>query len=77
MLGKVLGLLRDSRGPLRLEEIAQALGMPASAAEGMLETLERLGKIERVEAELCERCPARRTCIVADGKSPCYRRKAP
>ncbi|HHH81670.1 MAG TPA: hypothetical protein ENL35_01625 [Chloroflexi bacterium] len=76
MLGEVLRLVEVSRRPVSLEEIAAALGRPPSAIEGMLETLMRLGRIEQVQANLCQRCPAKQVCAETDGISQCYQLKA-
>jgi len=76
MLGEALKLLEESRHPMGVDEIAAALGRPPSAVEGMLETLMRLGRIEQVRADLCQRCPAKQACAEADHISQCYQLKA-
>jgi len=54
MLTKILNLLKE-RGPMSLAELARHFQTDASAIEGMLETLERKGRIEELETQ-CSRC---------------------
>jgi len=54
MLTEILNLLKQ-RGAMSLAEIARALGSETAAVEGMLETLEAKGRVERLETK-CSNC---------------------
>lgn len=43
VLDRLAGEIRSTRGPVRLEELADRIGIQASALSGMLRTLERKG----------------------------------
>jgi len=54
MLTEILNLLKE-RGPMSLKELTLALGSEAAAVEGMLDTLERKGRIARLDTK-CSKC---------------------
>ena len=54
MLTEIIKLLKD-RGPMSLAELARHFQVEVPAMEGMLETLERKGRIQRLETK-CSRC---------------------
>jgi predicted transcriptional regulator len=54
MLSQILNLLKE-RGAMSLAEIARAVGSEIPAVEGMLDTLERKGRIQRLETK-CSKC---------------------
>lgn len=54
MLTEIIKLLKE-RGPMSLAELARHFQTEVSAMEGMLATLERKGRIQRLENK-CSRC---------------------
>ncbi|MBC8206851.1 MAG: MarR family transcriptional regulator [Kiritimatiellaeota bacterium] len=54
MLSDILNLLKE-RGPMSLAEIARHFRSEVTAMEGMLETLERKGRIQRLDTQ-CSKC---------------------
>jgi len=54
MLSKILKLLAE-RGPMSLAEMARSFNSEVSAMEGMLNTLETKGRIERLDTK-CSNC---------------------
>ena len=54
MLTEIIKLLEE-RGSLSLAEIARHFQMEISALEGMLELLQRKGRIEQLDTQ-CSRC---------------------
>ena len=54
MLTEILKLLKE-RGPMSLAELARHFQTEVSTMEGMVETLERKGRIKRLETK-CSRC---------------------
>lgn len=54
MLTEIIKLLKE-RGPMSLAELARHFQMETPAMEGMLEILERKGRIQRLESK-CSRC---------------------
>ena len=54
MLTEILKLLKE-RGPMSLAELARHFQTEVPAMEGMLETLERKGRIQRMDTK-CSRC---------------------
>jgi len=54
MLTEILKLLKE-RGPMSLAELARHFQIEVSTMEGMVETLERKGRIQRLETK-CSRC---------------------
>ena len=54
MLSEILNLLKE-RGPTSLKELALHFQCDIPAMEGMLETLERKGRIQRLETK-CSNC---------------------
>ena len=54
MLTEIIKLLKE-RGPMSLAELARHFQTEVPAMEGMLETLERKGRIQRLENK-CSRC---------------------
>jgi len=54
MLTEILNLLKE-RGPRSLAELARHFQTEVSTMEGMVETLERKGRIQRLETK-CSRC---------------------
>ena len=54
MLTEILKLLKE-RGPMSLRELSISLGTDLSAMEGMLDTLERKGRIARLDTK-CSNC---------------------
>lgn len=54
MLTEIIKLLKE-RGPMSLAELARHFQTGVSAMEGMVETLERKGRIQRMETK-CSRC---------------------
>lgn len=54
MLTEIIKLLKE-RGPMSLAELARHFQIEVSTMEGMLETLERKGRIQRLETK-CSRC---------------------
>jgi DNA-binding MarR family transcriptional regulator len=54
MLSEIIRLLKE-RGPMSLAELARHFQTEVPAMEGMLETLERKGRIRRLENK-CSRC---------------------
>lgn len=54
MVAEILHLLKE-RGPLSLKELSVSCGIDPSAMEGMLEMLERKGRVERLETP-CAHC---------------------
>jgi DNA-binding MarR family transcriptional regulator len=54
MLTEIIKLLKE-RGPMSLAELARHFQTEVSTMEGMLETLERKGRIQRLETK-CSRC---------------------
>ncbi|MFA7369504.1 MAG: FeoC-like transcriptional regulator [Kiritimatiellales bacterium] len=54
MLTEIIKLLKD-RGPMSLAELARHFQTETAAMLGMLETLERKGRIQRLETR-CSRC---------------------
>jgi DNA-binding MarR family transcriptional regulator len=54
MLTEIIKLLKE-RGPMSLAELARHFQTEVPAMEGMLETLEKKGRIQRLETK-CSRC---------------------
>jgi DNA-binding MarR family transcriptional regulator len=54
MLTEIIKLLKE-RGPMSLAELARHFQIEVSTMEGMLEALERKGRIQRLETK-CSRC---------------------
>ena len=54
MLTEIIKLLRE-RGPMSLADLARHFQVEVSTMEGMVETLERKGRIQRLETK-CSRC---------------------
>jgi DNA-binding MarR family transcriptional regulator len=54
MLTEIIKLLKE-RGPMSLAELARHFQTEVPAMEGMLETLERKGRIQRLDTK-CSRC---------------------
>jgi len=54
MLTEIIKLLKE-RGPMSLAELARHFQTDVPAMEGMLEILERKGRIQRMETK-CSRC---------------------
>ncbi len=54
MLTEIIKLLKE-RGPMSLAELARHFQTDVPAMEGMLETLERKGRISRLDTK-CSRC---------------------
>lgn len=54
MLTEILKLLKE-HGPMSLAELARHFQTDIPAMDGMLETLERKGRIQRLETK-CSRC---------------------
>jgi Mn-dependent DtxR family transcriptional regulator len=54
MLSEIIRLLNE-RGPMSLADLARRFQVEVPAMEGMLETLERMGRIQKVETS-CSRC---------------------
>ncbi len=54
MLTEIIKLLNE-RGALSLAELARHFKMDVSAMEGMLQTLDRKGRIEQLDTQ-CSRC---------------------
>jgi len=54
MLTEIIKLLKE-RGPMSLAELARHFQTETPAMLGMLETLERKGRIQRLETK-CSRC---------------------
>lgn len=64
MLTRILNLFAENPKPLCVEEVAHSLHADASAVEGMLTALTRMGRLVEVEAEnSCEDCPLRSLCL--------------
>jgi len=54
MLTEIIKLLKE-RGPMSLAELARHFQSEVSTMEGMVATLERKGRIQRLETK-CSRC---------------------
>ncbi len=54
MLSDIIKLLKE-RGPMSLAEMARHFQSDVPAMEGMLETLERMGRIQRLDTQ-CSKC---------------------
>ncbi|HNX53529.1 MAG TPA: FeoC-like transcriptional regulator [Pontiellaceae bacterium] len=54
MLTEIIKLLKE-RGPMSLAELARHFQTEVPAMEGMLDVLERKGRIQRLETK-CSRC---------------------
>jgi putative ferrous iron transport protein C len=63
MLKEILNLLKE-RGPMSLAELTLALGSETAAVEGMLQTLERKGRIERIAGG--SKCASCKGCALVD-----------
>lgn len=54
MLTEILNLLKE-RGPMSLAEISRHFQSEVTAMQGILETLERMGRIQRLDTK-CSNC---------------------
>lgn len=78
MLEKIMKEVKDAKGPLTVRDLSRRLGVEESAMEGMLEFLERKGRLsvyrpggecEECAATTCLECVFRGSCPgAADGK---------
>lgn len=62
MLSEILNLLKE-RGAMSLKELSLHFRMETTAMEGMLQTLERKGRIERIGGGKCAACKG---CALVD-----------
>lgn len=64
MLKSILNLMKTVPGPLSITSLSQRLKIDEAVLEGMLQTLERKGKIRGVEGgkTMCASCPLAGSC---------------
>lgn len=58
MLEEILDEIERENGPITVKELARRLGVEPAALEGMLDFLERKGKLELRRSEGWEECAA-------------------
>jgi Mn-dependent DtxR family transcriptional regulator len=74
MLTKLLTLLADAPRGLSVTELSLRLGAQPSAVAGMLETLERKGRLVRIgpDAGVCTTCGAEAQCQLLRARGARY-----
>lgn len=71
MFEEILRALKDSKGPLTVRELAGRIGVEESALEGMLDFLERKGRLSVYRPGECDESgPERCTGCVYRGGCP-------
>ena len=73
LLDEIMNEIENADGPITLKELAGRVGVEESALEGMLEFLEKKGRLslvrggewEQCRVTSCEACALRKCCIEA------------